>query len=154
MKEKWEQIWKQLEKSDDELTAFLENAAISTLAMRKMQKFTAEWDKVKKLATEFDQYITPVEAIEVKVPFRSKYFEDMWQRWKDYLSEQHGQLMRTRSEKSALEHLVDISKSDEERAIAILRYAMANRYKNFFAIDEKDTKQPAKGESAGQGSDF
>ena len=50
--------------------------------------------------------------------------------------------MRSRSEQSALEHLNKIAKSDDARAIEYLRYAMANRYRNFFAIDEKDAALP------------
>lgn len=147
MLKKWNEYWKQLETTDKELVEFLENGCLSTIAATKSKKFLDAWNKQKKLAAEMDQYIAPVEATQVKIPFGSKEFEEMWTRWKEYLSEQHGQLMRSRSEISALEHLDKIAKADESRAIEFLRYAMANRYKNFFPIDEKDIKQPAKGES-------
>lgn len=146
MQNKWNEYWKQLETVENELNDFFENGCLSTIAVTKSKKFLAAWNKQKKLASEMDQYISPVEATQVKIPFKTKAFEEMWNRWKEYLSEQHGQLIRSRSEQSALEHLEKISKADDARAIEFLRYAMANRYRNFFVIDEKDTGLPPKPE--------
>ncbi len=154
MQAKWNEYWKQLELVDKELTDFLENGCLSTIATAKAKKFISAWNKQKKLADEMDLYISPVEAIQVKIPFKSKAFEEMWIRWKEYLSEQHGQILRTRSEISALEHLEKISKSNDARAIEFLRYAMANRYRNFFAIDEKDSGLPPVAEVEVKKSDW
>lgn len=153
MKEKWNEYWKQLEITNNELQDFLENGGLSSLSIAKTKKLLAAWNKQKKLAAEMDQYITPVEPVDIKIPFHSDEFTAMWERWRNYLKEQYGQLMRSRAELSALEYLDNISKSDDKKAIHILRYAMANRYRNFFEIDEKTTKQPAKEESAKK-SDF
>jgi enamine deaminase RidA (YjgF/YER057c/UK114 family) len=142
MKTKWEQIWAQIEKTEKELNTFLETAGLSTIALCKSKPFVKQWNDLKKSACDFDKYIL-VEPDEIVFPFHSQGLNDMWKRWKEYLSEQHAQLMRTRAEKSAVEYLMEISNEDEERAIKYLRYAMANRYKIFFAIDEKTTKQPA-----------
>ena len=150
MKEKWNEYWKQLENCEAELNNFLESSSMSDMVVAQMKKFLSSWNKQKKLAAEIDQYITPVAPLEIKLPFSSDEFTDMWQRWKEYLNEQHGQMMRTRSEKSALEHLNKLSKGNDEKAVEFLRYAMANRYRNFFAIEERDTKQPAKEEPAGK----
>jgi DNA repair photolyase len=139
-----------MESVEDELQEFLSNG-LSTVTLKSSRKFISSWNAFKKLAADMDQYITPVEPMEVKSPFASEEFDKMWKRWKEYLSEQHGQLMRTRSEVSALEYLDKISKSEEKKAIYILRYAMANRYRNFFEIEEKDTKKPAKDDT---GSSF
>jgi len=153
MLKKWNEYWKQLETTDKELVEFLENGCLSTIAATKSKKFLDAWNKQKKLAAEMDQYIAPVEAAQVKIPFQSKEFDEMWTRWKEYLSEQHGQLIRSRSEISALEHLEKIAKADDARAIEFLRYAMANRYRNFFVIDEKDTGLPPKEDTRNK-SDF
>lgn len=154
MQTKWNEYWKQLELVDKELTDFLDNGCLSTIATGKAKKFLNAWNTQKKLASELDQYITPVEGMQVSIPFKSKAFEEMWIRWKEYLSEQHGQLVRSRSEQSALEHLDKISKGDDARAIEFLRYAMANRYRNFFVIDEKDTGLPPKPEGGIKKSDW
>ena len=154
MQTKWNEYWKQLETVDKELTEFLENGCLSTIAAGKAKKFLNAWNTQKKIAYELDQYITPVEGLQVKIPFKSKAFEEMWTRWKEYLSEQHGQLVRSRSEQSALEHLEKIAKGDDARAIDFLRYAMANRYRNFFVIDEKDTGLPPRPEGGTKKSDW
>jgi len=152
MKEKWEQFSTEVEKSNSELNDFLSNAGLNTLVLKKAEKFVKQWNSTKKLALEIEKYIMVVDPLEIQFPFKNERLSEMWQRWKDYLSEQHGQLIRTRSEKSAIEHLMELAKGDEEKAVKYLRYAMTNRYKNFFAIEEKDTKQPDKRET--KGSDF
>ncbi len=152
MKDKWEQFSNEVEKSNSELNDFLSNAGLNTLILKKAEKFVKQWNNTKKLALEIEKYIMVVDPLEIQFPFKNERLSEMWQRWKDYLSEQHGQLIRTRSEKSAIEHLMELAKGDEEKAVKFLRYAMTNRYKNFFAIEDKDTKQPDKRET--KGSDF
>ena len=152
MKDKWEQFSNEVEKSNSELNDFLSNAGLNTLILKKAEKFVKQWNNTKKLALEIEKYIMVVDPLEIQFPFKNERLTEMWQRWKDYLSEQHGQLIRTRSEKSAIEHLMELAKGDEEKAVKFLRYAMTNRYKNFFAIEDKDTKQPDKRET--KGSDF
>ena len=152
MKEKWEQFSTEVEMSNSELNEFLSNAGLNTLILKKAEKFVKQWNITKKLALEIEKYIMVVDPLEIQFPFKNERLTEMWQRWKDYLSEQHGQLIRTRSEKSAIEHLMELAKGDEEKAVKFLRYAMTNRYKNFFAIEDKDTKQPDKRET--KGSDF
>ena len=153
MKTKWEAFCKQIEKSDTELSEFLTYGGMNSLSAKKAEKFIKEWNTTKKLIDEIDNYIMVVEPLENKIPFKSTVLAEMWQRWKDYINEQHGQVMKSRSERSAMEHLLEIAKGDEEKAVKYLRYAMTNRYKNFFAIEEKDTKQPDKRERKGSSFD-
>lgn len=153
MKAKWEQFCKEVDKSDAGLNDFLVNGGLNALQLKKAERFVKQWNGTKKLAIDIDKYITVVVPLEIQFPFRNEKLTEIWQRWKDYLAEQHGQLIRSRSEKSAIEHLLEIAKGDEEKAIRFLRYAMTNRYRNFFAIEDKDTKQPDKRETT-KGSDF
>jgi len=152
MKTKWKKICEQLTTADTDFEDFLDNAGLSVLSIKKSEKFRKSWNLLKKTAADFDKYISPVE-MEIKFPFHTQEMTDMWQRWKNYLSEQHGELIRTASEQSALEHLHEISKGDEKKAVHFLRFAMTKRYKNFFQVEDKDVKQPAKGDT-GVGSDF
>lgn len=154
MKATWEKCWKQLDKTESALNNFLENGGLSTSALSKSKAFIKEWNAYKKQAAEFDNFISPVDPCEIKFPFRTEAMTDMWKRWKNYLGEQHGQSMGSHSEQSALEQLMEYAKGDEEKAVKFLRYAMTNRYRNFFAIEEKDTKQPAKDEAQSKKSDF
>jgi len=151
----WDKVWKHLDKTEAALNDFLANGGLSSIALTKSKAFIKEWNAYKKQVDEFDNFITPVEPIDVKSPFKTEAVVEMWKRWKNYVAEQHGQIIGSNSEQSALELLHDYAKGDEEKAVKILRYAMSCRYKNFFAIEEKDMKQPAKGElGVGVGTDF
>ena len=154
MKITWEKLWKSLDKTEKALSDFLENGGLSSAALSKSKPFIKEWNGLKKQMADFDNFISPVEPIEVKSPFRTEALAEMWKRWKNYLAEQHGQTVGTNSEQSALEQLHEYAKGDEEKAVKFLRYAMTNRYRNFFAIEEKDMKQPAKSEMPGKGSAY
>jgi len=150
----WEKAWKQLDKTESALNDFLANGGLSSIALTKSKAFIKEWNGYKKLVTDFDNFLTPGEPLIVQSAFKTDAVAEMWTRWKNYLSEQHGQSMGTNSEQSALELLHEYSKGDEEKAVKFLRYAMTNRYRNFFAIEEKDMKQPAKEEAPGKGSGY
>ncbi len=154
MKQKWTEICTVLTNADKELTDFIEACGMSAMDLKRMQKFIKVWNDLKKQANDFDKYLLPPEALEPELPFNSEVFLLMWKRWKEYLSEQHGILMRSRSELSSLEHINNISGGDENKAIYFLRYAMTNRYKSFFVLDEKATKEPAKDETQAKKSDF
>jgi len=149
MIDKWNEYWKQMETTETELNNFLETGCLSSISITKAKKFLNAWNQQKKLAHELDQYITPIQPAQVKIPFENPEFSEMWERWKEYLLEQHGQLIKSRSEISALEHLKKLSKGNDGKAIEYLRFAMANRYRNFFQVDEKDSKQPAQGDTSG-----
>ena len=154
MKDKWKELSDQFTAADSELDEFIENSGMSTIDANRMKKFIKAWNSLKRMSVDFDKIIAPVEPLEIKFTFSSEDFAAMWKRWKEYLSEQHGQLMRTRAEQSALEHLDKISKNNEAVAMEYLRYAMANRYRNFFAIDDADKTKPAKSEETKSKSDF
>ena len=154
MKSTWDKVCKQVEKTDNALNDFLMNGGLSSVALIKSKNFIKEWNAYKKQVTEFDKYISPVEPCEIIFPFKTEQMTEMWGRWKNYIEEQHAQSMGSNSEKSALEQLMDFARGDEIKAAKFLRYAMANRYRNFFAIDENDMKKPGKEESQSKKSDF
>ena len=141
---RWNEICNQIDASEETLAKFIEESGLSVSQMRNLNKFVCEWNKVKKLAESFDQFISPVDPIRVESPFDQEDFRYIWKTWKDYLLEQHGQLVRSRAEQMALDHLADISESNPDTAIFFLRFAMANRYKNFFKVDIKDVNKPTK----------
>ncbi len=152
MKNQWDKFWEQLEEMNFRLNSFLENSELSPIAMKQVKPVIKEWENLKKSATEIDKFISPTQEAKFKLPFEDEEFVKMWHRWKEYLSEQHGQIVRSRSELSALEHLKNISKNDVQRAVFILRFAMAGRYKNFFEVDEKTANEESK--KSNKQSDF
>ena len=140
----WNEICNQIEASDEILNKFIDASGLSVTQLKKLNKFICEWNKVKKLADAFDQFISPVDPIKVESPFDQEDLRFIWKTWKDYLQEQHGRLMRTRMEQMSLDYLAEISDGNPDSAIFFLRFAMANGYKNFFRVDKKDINQPTK----------
>lgn len=152
MIDNWNDLCAQIETTDSILSDFIENSGLSALQLRRLKKFTTEWNKTKKLAETFDQFIAPVDPIKVESPFDQDDFRYIWKTWREYLSEQHGILMRTRREQMALDYLSEISGNNVDLAINYLRFAMAHGYRKFFIVGETDKTTPEKTDK--NGSDF
>ncbi len=148
----WNEICTKIADDDAKLTEFLETSGMSATQLKKLSKFTAEWNKTKKLLEAFDQFIAAVDPIEIESPFDQDDFRYIWKTWKEYLQEQHGRIMRSRMEQMSLDYLQEISDNNADVAIGILRFAMAGGYKGFFKIDKKDQSTPPKTDK--NGSDF
>ena len=145
----WNEFCTQIEASDGKLSEFIETAGLSALQIKKLQKFTCEWNKLKKLAEAFDQFISPVDPIAIESPFDQDDFRYIWKTWKEYLREQHGMLMRTRWEQMSLLKLDELSEHNVDKAIYFLRNAMAGGYKGFFIPSDKDKTTPPKTDKDG-----
>ena len=152
MIEQWNEIFRQIEKVDLRLSEFIQNESLSNLQAKKLQKYTEEWNKTKKMANAFNQLIVGVEPIDVKMPFNDEMFHSVWNNWKGYLLEQHQRLMRSRMEQESLGYLAEISDGNSALASNYLRYAMANGYRSFFKVETKDRANPARPDN--NGSDF
>lgn len=141
---RWNEYCAQLEASDQKLQEFIESSGLSSLQLKKLQKFTCEWNKTKNLAEDFDRFISPVDPIKVESPFDQEDFRYIWKTWKEYLSEQHGILIRTRREQMSLDYLAEISENNPDVAINYLRFAMAHGYRKFFIVTEQTKRTPEK----------
>ncbi len=135
----WEEICTQIEATEEKLQEFIEGAGLSSLQAKKLEKFTREWNKTKKLAELFDQFVTPVDPIKVKSPFNREDFRYIWKMWKEYLSEQHGILMRSRMEQASLDYLNEISEGNADKAIDYIRFAMTGPYRKFFKVENSSS---------------
>ena len=140
----WNELCTQIESTNEQLEEFIDAGGLSALQGKKLQKFTKEWNGLKKMAEQFDQFVSPVDPIEVETPFDQEDFRYIWRMWKEYLTEQHGILMRSRREQMSLELLSDLSGNDVDKAINYLRFAMAHGYRKFFIVDEKAKSTPEK----------
>ena len=141
---RWNEYCAQIEATDQKLNEFIETSGLSSLQLKRLQKFTCDWNKLKKLAEAFDQFISPVDPIKVESPFDQEDFRYIWRTWKEYLNEQHGALIRTRREQMALDYLAQISNNNVDVAIDYLRFAMAHGYRKFFIVDDKAKSTPEK----------
>ena len=147
----WNEICAQIEASESKLQDFIENAGLSASQLKKLQKFTCEWNKAKKLAEAFDKFITPVDPIKVESWCDQDDFRYMWKMWKEYLSEQHGILVRSRMEQASLEFLSEISENNPDKAIDTIRFAMKSNWKSLYKINEQDKSTP---KTNNDGGDF
>jgi hypothetical protein len=148
----WNEFCTQIEASDGKLSEFIETAGLSALQIKKLQKFTYEWNKLKKMAEQFDQFVAPLDPIKVESPFDQDDFRYIWKTWKEYRQEQHGLLMKSRMEQMSLDYLAEISETNPDIAISYLRFAMAGGYKSFFKVDDKAKSTPPKTDK--NGSDY
>jgi len=140
----WNLFCAQIETAEAKLQQFIETAGLSALQLKKLQKFTCEWNKLKKMAELFDQFVAPLDPIKVESPFDQEDFRYIWKTWKEYLREQHGRLMRSRMEQISLDYLAEISENNPDLAISYLRFAMANGYKGFFKVEANSKTTPPK----------
>ncbi|MFZ4705489.1 MAG: hypothetical protein ACOYMF_05720 [Bacteroidales bacterium] len=148
----WNDVCTQIELTDKKLTEFIDKAGLSTLQLNRLKKFLKEWNETKKLANAFDDFLSPVDPIEIESPFDQDDFRYIWKTWKEYGQEQHGRLMRSRMEQMSLHYLAEISENNPDQAIGYLRFAMANGYKSFFKVEAKDKTTPPKTNK--NGSDY
>jgi len=148
----WNKICEQIDKAENVLSEFIDGAGLSVTQLKKLEKFTREWNKSKKMAEEFDRFIAPVDPIKVESPFDQDDFRYTWKMWREYLAEQHGILMRSRMEQASLDYLAEISDNNPDLAMSYIRFAMKGPYKSFFRVGEADKNNPPK--VSKDGSDF
>lgn len=140
MREEWDQMGtdvRNLQEAMEELIVMLPQSPSFFKAENKMKK---SWDKFKKSWNIFDGFISPMKAVEVKEPWNDPEFLSTWKYWKEYLQEQHGVWMRSRSEVMALKHLKDLSGNNPKEAVRFLEFAMAGRYQNFFKVKAEESQ--------------
>ncbi len=148
----WNELCKQIEITEKSISEFGENTNLSPIQHKKLQKYIADWNKIKKMVENFEQYIEPFEPVTIKSPFNNDDFLPKWKTWKEYLREQHLRVIKSRMEQESLDYLAEISEGNAVLAASYLRYAMANGYRSFFKVETKDKANPAKPDR--NGSDF
>mgnify|MGYP005932144635 CR=1 FL=1 len=137
MQKHWDKLWEKIVETDKQFDEYLQNAGLGTLGIKKTKGVVKAWNDLKKLAEEFDQFVTPVDPVTNILPWETSKFVGKWKFWKEYLQEQHGQVMRSRSEKMALEYLAMLAGDNEERACQIIDFSCYLRAKSFIIPPEK-----------------
>lgn len=139
-------FWQALSDANDELNAFI-SGGLPPATEKRHKDFVRKWnlmkEKADKLCDRIEQQAeVTVDPIEVVTPWDSDAFKQAWQRWKDYLVEQHNKRMKSRMEYAALVHLKRLADGKEETAVEYLQFAMANGYPRFFKVTTKNYEQP------------
>lgn len=76
-------------------------------------------------------------------PFEDEEFFDQWNLWKDYKNKEFKFKYKTiQSEQAALKQLSGLAKGNSQNAIEILHQSMANGWKGFFELKQKQNGKP------------
>lgn len=143
MKDHWETLGNELHNFKGQLEELIEMLPQSNKFYQKITVLNKGWKKIQRACDDMDPFISPVKSVLVNSPLLvNADFKATWQFWKDYLNEQHGIVMRSRTELMALKRLMEISTEKPELAVKYLERAMAGGYKNFFEV--KEVEEPAK----------
>ena len=138
MREEWDQMGTDVRNLQEAMQELLEILPQSPTFFKAENKVKKTWEKFKKSFNGFDGFISPMKAVEVKEPWNDPEFLSTWKFWKDYLQEQHGQWIRSRSEVMALKKLKEFSDGNPNKAIKLLEHAMYTRSKNFYKVSDED----------------
>ena len=142
MNEKWDELWKKIDLSSKEMNKFV-TKSLTPVVAKKIEPFFYSFSKMLESAQHFDEFLSsPIDPVNVEMPWPDPQFRELWQYWKDYRLETFGKRYRSREEKKALEYLYDISGNKMETASRYLNFAMAGGYQRFFIVNEKDEHKP------------
>lgn len=141
MKEHWENLLTEIENLREELETLLEMVPQSPKFYKKASGINKIWKRLQKGVNQVDQFISSVKSVKVNsVLLNDSGFKETWQLWKDYLNEQHGIVMRSRSELMGLKRLGEISGDNPRLAIRYLEYAISRPTdKNFYKVNDIDS---------------
>jgi hypothetical protein len=80
--------------------------------------------------------------VKIIFPFSTEKFEDAWGEWKAYKLSQHAFKYKTaKTEQTALNELLKLSKGKEFTALEIIQRSIANGWKGFFEIKPNNNGQ-------------
>lgn len=141
MKQQWDKTYESLVLFKDSLEDYISQLP-QTNGLRKIQNQVMNlWKESLKNIREFDNFVSPITPVEILFPNKSEKFINTWNYWKEYLTEQHGIVMRSRFELKSLKRLWEIADEDTVKAVEYLNYAMSRGYKAFFKVDPNQKNQ-------------
>lgn len=152
MKQEWENIGTEIHNVKQELENLLEMLPQSAKIHKQVNALNKVWKRLQKSIGDFDAFVMPVKSVKVSSPLlEDPDFRKAWQNWKEYLSEQHGIVMRSRAELEALKRMGLYTDDKPEPAIKYLSFAISRMDKNFYVVkndplfmgepEEKETKK-------------
>ena len=82
MQKHWDKLWEKIVETDKQFDDYLQNSGLSASGMKKTKVLVKAWNDLKKLAEEFDQFVTPVEPVTNILPWETSQFAGKWKFWK------------------------------------------------------------------------
>lgn len=139
MKQTWDKLGTDIHTLKDELELLLEMLPVS-------QKFIKQKGTVNKAFSRFvlsvkamDSFVLPIKSVDVISPLlKHADFSATWKFWKDYMIEQHGIHLRSRTEVMQLKKINKLCDGKAETAVYYLEYAMYRNTKSFFKVNEAE----------------
>lgn len=138
MRDEWDELGLQAQALNEALKEIIEVMPQGPAMYKREVKAKKAWEKFKNSFNAFDGFISPMKAVEIKEPWNDPEFLSTWKFWKDYLQEQHGQWIRSRSEVMSLKKLKEFSGDNPKKAIKLLEHAMYTRAKNFYMVSDEE----------------
>lgn len=157
---KWGKVWDNLNECNILFQSYIDTILLVHQKI-KMEPLIKSFENLKKSCEKYYDEIDATAAamrcaspVEVVLPWNTDKFREEWQFWKDYLKEQHGIVISSRTETKQLSMLAKITNNKEDDAYPVLDYAIANLYKMFFKLDEKKIATKTKSKTIRKDDDF
>jgi hypothetical protein len=136
MKQRWDKYSTSMGEMTLMIDDFNENVNDSRI-QKAFSKLVKKWAEIVGIHNEIDHLLDPIAAIEVKLPFETSEFTEMWKTYKEYMLETHIYSIRSRQEGILLGRLKRLSDNNAARATMMLELFISNGYKSIFKPSEK-----------------
>ena len=142
MKNTWEKLGNDIETLKGEIETLLEMVPLSTKFHKQSSTINKAWNRFNHSLKAMNAFVTPVKSVDISCPLlKDANFSASWKFWKDYLIEQHGINLRSRTELMQLKQMMKITEGKPDIAVAFLEYAMYRNTKSFFKVNETEIPQ-------------
>jgi hypothetical protein len=135
MKKDWDNLMLSLEAFQADVEEVV-NALKPGVKTDKIRAAMAKsWDALCKKVSNMDQHISPIDPVQIKMPWKSKEFLEAWSFYKQYLEEEHHITMKSR----------EFAAGEESDAIKMLEFLESSGYRSFFrpTIKQASGDEPA-----------
>lgn len=139
MKQTWDRLGTDIHTLKDELQLLLEMLPASQKFIKQKGTINKAFNRFILSVKAMDNFVLPIKSVEVVSPLlKNAEFSATWKFWKDYLIEQHGIHMRSRTEVMGLKQMNKLCEGKPETAVYFLEYAMYRNTKSFFKVNETE----------------
>lgn len=156
----WLKFWRQINDVNRELHV-LNEAVLMSSQQIKAANLMASWrkltDNASKLYSILDRLYDSeniAAPVEIKLPWDSPKFRVAWENWVAYMAEQFNTNISSRTQEQRLLILYKMSEGNEDKAILIINFSIANMYKAFFVPEEPKQQQQSQQTKNRKDDDF
>lgn len=142
MKKQWDDFTEKLKDFRSPLEDMMQELPLSKKYYRMKVKIEKQWKELSRAFEKVDVFINDtIESVPVDSPWASDDFKKTWHRYKEYLKEQHGVIMKSRMEIARLEWLKKNTEDNPELAITWMKYWMARGSEAIYKVNIDTNKE-------------